>query len=103
MKRYLIILYGAVAYLMFLAAFLYLVGFVGNLLVPRTVDHGLPAPIGQAVLVNVLLVGAFGLQHSFRARPPFRAWWRGFVPSQIERSTYVVLSSAELVLLYWQW
>ena len=103
MKRYLIIGYGAVAYLLFLAAFLYLVGFVGNLFVPRTVDHGLPAPIGQAVLVNVLLVGAFGVQHSVMARPAFKNWWTRLVPSSIERSTYVVLSSAVLVLLYWQW
>src|ERR1700739_3003868 len=103
MKRYLIILYGAVAYLLFLGAFLYLVGFVGNLLVPRTVDHGLPAPIGQAVLVNVLLVGASRVQHSVMARPAFKAWWTRFVPPSIERSTYVVLSSAVLVLLYWQW
>jgi len=103
MKRYLIIGYGAAAYLLFFAAFLYLVGFVGNLLVPRTVDHGLPAPIGQAVLVDVLLVGAFGVQHSVMARPTFKAWWTRFVPTSIERSTYVVLSSAVLVLLYWQW
>jgi methanethiol S-methyltransferase len=103
MKRYLIIAYGAAAYLLFLAAFLYLVGFVGNLVVPRTVDHGLPAPIGQAVLVNVLLVGAFGVQHSVMARPAFKNWWTRFVPQSIERSTYVVLSSAVLVLLYWQW
>jgi protein-S-isoprenylcysteine O-methyltransferase Ste14 len=103
MKRYLTVAYGAAAYLLFLAAFLYLVGFVGNLLVPRTVDHGLPAPIGQAVLVNVLLVGAFGVQHSVMARPSFKAWWTRFVPPSIERSTYVVLSSAVLVLLYWQW
>jgi methanethiol S-methyltransferase len=103
MKRYLIVGYGATAYLLFLAAFLYLVGFVGNLLVPRTVDHGLSAPIGQAVLVNVLLVAAFGVQHSVMARPAFKAWWTRFVPPSIERSTYVVLSSAVLVLLYWQW
>jgi protein-S-isoprenylcysteine O-methyltransferase Ste14 len=103
MKRYLIIGYGAAAYLLFLAAFLYLVGFVGNLLVPRTVDHALAAPIGQAVLINVLLVGAFGVQHSVMARPTFKAWWTRFVPQSIERSTYVVLSSAVLVLLYWQW
>jgi methanethiol S-methyltransferase len=103
MKRYLIIGYGAAAYLLFLAAFLYLVGFVGNLLVPRTVDHGLPASIGQAVLVNVLLVGAFGVQHSVMARPAFKAWWTRLVPESIERSTYVVLSSAVLMLLYWQW
>ncbi len=103
MKRYLIVGYGAAAYLLFLAAFLYLVGFVGNLLVPRTVDHGLPAPLGQAVLINVLLVGAFGVQHSVMARPAFKALWTRLVPPSIERSTYVVLSSAVLVLLYWQW
>src|SRR5271166_1352805 len=103
MKRFLTIGYGAAAYLLFLAAFLYLVGFVGNLVVPRSVDHGLPAPIGEAALVNVLLVGAFGAQHSVMARPAFKNWWTRFVPSAIERSTYVVLSSAVLVLLYWQW
>ncbi len=103
MKRYLIIGYGAAAYLLFLAAFLYLVGFVSNLWVPRTVDHGLPAPIGLAVLLNVLLVGAFGVQHSVMARKAFKAWWTRVVPPSIERSTYVVLSSAVLVLLYWQW
>jgi protein-S-isoprenylcysteine O-methyltransferase Ste14 len=103
MKRYLIIGYGAAAYLLFLAAFLYLIGFVANILVPRTVDHGLPAPIGQAVVINALLVGAFGVQHSVMARPAFKAWWTRFVPPSMERSTYVVLSSAVLVLLYWQW
>src|ERR1700730_6248986 len=103
MKRYLIIGYGAAAYLLFLGAFLYLIGFVANILVPRTVDHGLPAPIGRAVVVNALLVGAFGVQHSVMARPAFKAWWTRFVPPSMERSTYVVLSSAVLVLLYWQW
>jgi protein-S-isoprenylcysteine O-methyltransferase Ste14 len=103
MKRYLTVAYGAAAYLLFLVAFLYLVAFVGNLWVPRTVDHGLPSPAGLAVLVNVLLVGAFGVQHSVMARPAFKAWWTRFVPPAIERSTYVVLSSAVLLLLYWQW
>ena len=103
MNRYFTIGYGAVAYLLFLAAFLYLVGFVANIWVPRTVDHGLSAPIGEAVLVNVLLVGAFGVQHSVMARPAFKTCWTRFVPPSIERSTFVVLSSAVLVLLYWQW
>ena len=103
MKRFLTIGYGAAAYLLFLAAFLYLIGFVGNFVVPRSVDHGLTSPIGEAVLVNVLLLAAFGVQHSVMARPAFKRWWTRVVPSSIERSTYVLLSSAVLVLLYWQW
>jgi methanethiol S-methyltransferase len=103
MKKYLAVGYGVAAYLLFLATFLYLVGFVGNFWVPRTVDRGLAASVGQAVLVDVLLLAAFGVQHSVMARPAFKAWWTRFVPPSIERSTYVLLSSVVLVLLYWQW
>jgi protein-S-isoprenylcysteine O-methyltransferase Ste14 len=103
MKRYWIVGYGVAAYVLFLAAFLYLVGFLANAWVPRTVDHGLPAPVGEALLVNVLLLAAFGIQHSVMARPAFKSVWTRLVPATIERSTYVVLSSAVLVLLYWQW
>ncbi|OBK95607.1 methanethiol S-methyltransferase [Mycobacterium sp. 1165178.9] len=103
MKRYLTVAYGAAAYLLFLAVFLYLVAFLGNFWVPRTVDHGISAPIGQAVLVNMVLLGLFGLQHSVMARPGFKARWTRLVPATIERSTYVMLSNVVLVLLYWQW
>jgi methanethiol S-methyltransferase len=103
MKRYLTLGYGAAAYLLFLAAFLYLVGFVGNFAVPRTVDRGLAAPIAEAVLINAALLGVFGIQHSVMARPAFKRWWARFVPSSIERSTYVLLSNVVLALLYWQW
>ena len=103
MKRYLTLGYGAAAYLLFLAAFLYLIGFVGNLAVPRSVDRGPAAPIAEAVLINAALVVLFGVQHSVMARPAFKRWWARFVPSSIERSTYVLLSSVVLALLYWQW
>jgi methanethiol S-methyltransferase len=103
MKRLLAVGYGVVAYLLFLAVFLYLVGFLANMWVPRTVDNGLAAPLGQAVLVDVLLLAAFGVQHSVMARPAFKRRWTRFVPQSIERSTYVLASNAVLVLLYWQW
>jgi len=102
-RRLLALGYGVVAYLLFLAAFLYLIGFVGNIVVPRTVDRGLPAPPGQAVLINVLLLSAFAVQHSVMSRPAFKRWWERIVAPPIERSTYVVLSSAVLMALYWQW
>src|ERR1700758_2684914 len=101
MKRYLTISYGAAAYALFLAVFLYLIGFVGGFLVPRTVDQAIAAPIGQAIVVNTALVALFGVQHSAMARPGFKRWWTRFVPAAIERSTYVWLSNAVLVLLYW--
>ena len=103
MMRFMTIGYGVAAYALFLATFVYLVGFVGKIGVPRSVDDGLTAPIGQAVLVNVLLLGVFAVQHSVMARPAFKRWWTRLVPVSIERSTYVVLSNAALVLLYWQW
>lgn len=103
MKRLLAVGYGVVAYLLFLVAFLYLIGFLANMWVPRTVDSGLAAPLGQAVLINVVLLAVFGIQHTVMARPAFKRWWTRFVPQPVERSTYVLLSSVVLVLLYWQW
>lgn len=103
MTRYLTIGYGAVSYVVFLAAFLYSIGFVGNLVVPRSIDNGVEASVGEAVVVNVLLLGLFAVQHSVMARPAFKRWLIRLLPRAIERSTYVLLSSFVLFLLFWQW
>jgi protein-S-isoprenylcysteine O-methyltransferase Ste14 len=103
MKRLLIVGYGAACYVLFLAAFLYAIGFVGDFVVPRTVSVGLAAPLGEALVVNLVLLSVFAVQHSVMARPAFKRWWTRFVAPTVERSTYVLLSSLALFLLYWQW
>jgi protein-S-isoprenylcysteine O-methyltransferase Ste14 len=106
LARLLILFYAIVSYTVFLVSSLYAVGFVGNYFVyfvPKSIDIGGPASLSEAIVVDLLLLGLFAIQHSIMARPAFKQWWAKIFPVACQRSTYVLLSSLILLLLFWQW
>ena len=103
MKQILTLLFGTLCYIAFLVAFLYQIGFVAGVVVPKTIDDGAVVSKFQAITTNVVLLGLFAIQHTIMARLSFKRWWTTIIPEPIERSVYVLLSSLLLLLMNWQW
>lgn len=96
-------LYGIVAYLVFAVVIVYSLGFISGLVVPKMIDSGPAGPLVESIVINLVLMTIFALQHSVMARPKFKKWWTTVVPKSVERSTYVLLASLALALVFWQW
>jgi len=103
MKKTIFLVYGIISYLAFLGTILYAIGFVGNHVVPKTIDGEPQVPLASAILTNASLLLLFAMQHSIMARPTFKRRWTRIIPAELERSSFVLLSSICLVLMMWQW
>lgn len=103
MKRVLVFSYGVICYALFFAAFLYSIGFIGNIGVPKSIDSAPVHPLGLSLAIDLGLLALFAVQHSGMARPAFKRWLTRFIPAHAERSTYVLLSTLCLALMMWQW
>jgi protein-S-isoprenylcysteine O-methyltransferase Ste14 len=96
-------IYGLASYFVFSLSFAYTPAFFGNFLVPKTIDIGSDSGLAQAILIDAILLCVFAIQHSVMARPAFKKWWTRIIPISCERSTYVLITSLLLILIFWQW
>ena len=103
MKRLAGFIYGVIAYAGFMGWMVYMIGFLHDFAVPKSVDSGSFGSVGVAILVNFLLILAFALQHTIMARPAFKEWWTGFIPKPLERSTFVFVADIIMWTIIWQW
>jgi protein-S-isoprenylcysteine O-methyltransferase Ste14 len=97
------LIYGLASYLVFFCSILYAVAFIGNYLVPKSIDVGSESGLARSILIDVVLLGVFAVQHSIMARPAFKRWWTTMIPASCERTTYVLISSLLLILIFWRW
>jgi len=103
MGRSITFIYGVATYVIFLLTFLYSIGFVGNILVPKSIDSGAQGPVASSLIINLALLSVFALQHSIMARPAFKRIWTKVIPKAAERSTYILMTCVALILIYVLW